>query len=87
MEKKTYILFVGTDAFREDVEYIEGNTFLSKKDFDENEFVKKIKSMASLSLIPIYEFTTMWNDSDGEANYLNNEQILEHWLGYVYIWE
>lgn len=87
MEKKTYILFVGTGAFREDVEYIAGDTFLSKKDFDENEQVKRIKSMASLSLIPIYEFIAMWNDSDEERNDLNNKDILEHWLGYVYIWE
>lgn len=68
---KIYMIVADVDCDRTNLESIEGNHYKSLDEFRESEEYKYIKSRGNFNVMPLYEFTTDWNDTDDDGTYLD----------------
>lgn len=78
--KKVYIVKAEIDCDRIETENLEGHTFSSVEDFWGNEDVKEMMKHGEVLLEEISNFTTDWNDTDDEDDFLRPYNYFIAWV-------
>lgn len=79
---KTFIIIADANCNRTDLEDIEGVHYNNLDEFRESAEYKRLKEWGNLNIMPLYEFTTDWNDTDDDATYLD---IKSTFISYILV--